>query len=95
MVVILIVATVLINMAASQLPSSLRNIDLTPQRIFSVTDDTKKIVSAIGEDVNIYVLAAESKADKNLNKTLEKYQALSDHIKVKYVDPAANLFWIY
>lgn len=90
MVVILIVATVLINMAASQLPSSLRNIDLTPQRIFSVTDDTKKIVSAIGEDVNIYVLAAESKADKNLNKTLEKYQALSDHIKVKYVDPAAN-----
>ena len=35
------------NSGKMQPPSSLRNIDLTPQRIFSVTDDTKKIVSAI------------------------------------------------
>ena len=58
--------------------------------MYSLTDDTKELVSNIGEDVTIYVLANEKQADSTLANTLDSYEGLSPHIKVTYVDPAVN-----
>ncbi|MCI6636692.1 MAG: Gldg family protein [Bilifractor sp.] len=90
MIVVVLAITVVVNLAATKLPDSVQNIDVTSSRLYSLTDDTKKIVSGLTDDVNIYVLDTESASDKTLNKTLKSYEALSGHIKVSYVNPAED-----
>ena len=90
MIVVVLAITVVLNLAATKLPDSVQNIDVTSSRLYSLTDDTKKIVSGLTQDVNIYVLDTESASDKTLNKTLKSYEALSKHIKVSYVNPAED-----
>ncbi len=90
MIVVVLAITVIVNLAVTKLPDSMQNIDVTSSRLYSLTDDTKNLVSGLKDDVTIYVLDKESASDKTLNKTLKSYEALSKHIKVSYVDPAEN-----
>ncbi|MGN0363993.1 MAG: Gldg family protein [Bilifractor sp.] len=90
MIVVVLAITVIVNLAAAKLPDSLQNIDVTSNRLYSLTDDTKNLVSGLDQDVTIYVLDKESSSDETLNKTLKSYEALSDHINVSYIDPATD-----
>ena len=85
-----IAAAVILNLIVAELPSRYTVFDLTANKLYSLTDDTKELVSNIGEDVSIYVLANENQADSMLANTLDSYEGLSSHIKVTYVDPAVN-----
>ena len=85
-----IAAAVILNLIVAELPSRYTVFDLTANKLYSLTDDTKELVSNIGEDVTIYVLANENQADSTLANTLDSYEGLSSHIKVTYVDPAVN-----
>lgn len=85
-----IAAAVILNLIVAELPSRYTVFDLTANKLYSLTDDTKELVSNIGEDVTIYVLANENQADSTLANTLDSYEGLSAHIKVTYVDPAVN-----
>ena len=42
------------------------------------------------EDVTIYVIVNEDNQDTTLGQTLQRYDDLSDHITVEYVDPTVN-----
>lgn len=44
----------------------------------------------MNEDVTIYVLVNEDNEDTVLGQTLDRYQDLSQHITVQYVDPIQN-----
>ena len=81
---------VVVNLAVSALPNSLQSVDLTSSKIYSLTDETKQYLATLDDDITIYVLAPKDDADSTLVKTLDRYQALSDHITVKYVDPAED-----
>ena len=85
-----IAAAVILNLIVAELPSRYTVFDLTANKLYSLTDDTKELVGSIGEDVTIYVLANEKQADSMLANTLDSYEGLSSHIKVTYVDPAVN-----
>ncbi len=85
-----IAVAVILNLIVAELPSRYTVFDLTANKLYSLTDDTKELVSNIGEDVTIYVLANEKQADSTLANTLDSYEGLSSHIKVTYVDPAVN-----
>ena len=85
-----IAVAVILNLIVAELPSRYTVFDLTANRLYSLTDDTKELVGNIGEDVTIYVLANENQADSTLANTLDSYEGLSSHIKVTYVDPAVN-----
>ncbi|MDE6969393.1 MAG: GldG family protein, partial [Eubacterium sp.] len=52
--------------------------------------DTKRILSALNQQVDLYVLASESSRDEQLAATLQKYEELSSNIQVTYVDPAVS-----
>ena len=58
--------------------------------IISITDTTKDYLKTLDQDVNIYVLAAEKNADSTLSETLQRYEDLSGHVKVSYVNPSTN-----
>ncbi len=88
MVAFAVALAVVVNLVVQALPSTITQLDATSNHLYSMTDDTKKMLSKLDEDVTIYVLAAEKSADETVAKTLERYKAESSHVKVEYKDPA-------
>ena len=90
LIVMGIAVTVLINMVVGNLPDRIKKIDVTSEKLYSLTDQTKEFMETLQEDVTVYVLANESSMDSLVVQTLERYQGLSKHLKVEYVDPAVS-----
>ncbi len=90
----LIVTAVLIAIAANlfvgELPGTVTQIDVTSQKLYSLTKDTETFLKKLEKDVTIYVIAAESGQDTTLGETLERYESMSDHIRVVYKDPKTS-----
>ncbi len=83
-----LVAAIVVNLAAAQLPEQVRSIDVTAQKLYTITDDTRTMLKGLSEDVTIYVLSGEDNGDEMVKKTLERYADASKHISVVYKDPA-------
>lgn len=90
MVVISIAAAVVLNLLVSEIPTKYTAFDVTANKLFSLSDETKDLLGKVQEDVTIYVLSNESSQDTTLKKTLEQYEQLSGHINISYVDPLVN-----
>ena len=87
MIAIVLVAAVFLNLAVNQLPGSMTGIDVTSQKLYSLTDTTEEVLANLEEDVTIYVLDSEDGEDVTLGQTLQRYAGASDHIKIEYKDP--------
>lgn len=89
-IVLAFAVTVGINLVARELPSDITSVDATSEKLYSITDATRDFLDTLEEDVTIYVLAAEKNADSILSETLARYEDLSKHISIVYINPAAN-----
>ncbi|NLG03113.1 MAG: GldG family protein, partial [Clostridia bacterium] len=76
-----------INFGLSKIPEQYTVFDVTPQNIYSITDQTKAILKNLQSDITIYVLAGKDTQDTTIGSTLEQYESLSKHIKVEFKDP--------
>lgn len=81
---------VALNLLVSEMPVTWTSVDLTEQKLYTLTDQTKEYLENLDQDVTIYVIVNENKQDTVLGETLMRYADLSDHVKVEYVDPAVN-----
>lgn len=85
-IAIAVVLNVLVGMAGVKW-------DLTPNKLYSIGDTTKKILEELDKDVIIYGLFDETKlstsADKEFVDLLEQY-AKYPHVEARYVDPDKN-----
>lgn len=90
MMILTVALIVMVNVLADKLPESVRSLDVTSNRIYTLTKETKAFVSELSEDIRIYVMENEEYKDENLDKTLRRMEALSEHISVTYVDPLVN-----
>lgn len=90
LIAVALVAAVAVNLVAAQLPDNISSIDVTSQKLYSITDDTRELLNNLEEDITIYVLANKDNQDTNLEKTLERYESASKHIQVVYKDPAVS-----
>lgn len=90
MIAVAAALTIVVNLVVGQLPADIMAIDVTSNKLFTLTDETKELVPDITEDITIYVYANESQKDANLDKTIQKIKDLSDHITVTYVDSSIN-----
>ncbi|MGN0485323.1 MAG: Gldg family protein [Lachnospiraceae bacterium] len=79
-----------VNFVIGAVPDRITKLDLTAQKLYSITDDTRKLLSGLKEDVTIYVLAKESSSDETLKRTLQCYADASKHVTVSYKDPAVS-----
>ncbi|MGN0343105.1 MAG: Gldg family protein [Roseburia sp.] len=78
---------IVVNLVANALPVNIKNVDLTRQGLFSLTEDTKDYLDQLDEDITIYVLESKTTSDAVLDKTIERFEDYSDHIQVEYKDP--------
>jgi len=76
-----------INMIVGQLPSNIIQIDFTKNQLYTVSEQTKQIVSSLDTDVEIYFITQGGSEDSGITKLLERYESLSDKIKVIKKDP--------
>lgn len=89
-VVIGIVLAVVVNLIAAKVPTKYTSFDVTSNKLYTITDQTKEMLAGLQEDINLYVISAESSVDTNLQETLNCYESESEHVKVSYVDPLVN-----
>lgn len=85
-----IALTVAVNLGLNYVPERYSSFDLTQNRLYALTEETKKFLADLSEDVTVYVLAEESAMDNQLKRTLDLMQERSDHIKVNYVSRVKN-----
>lgn len=88
LIAVALAVVVVVNLIGGQLPEGLKSIDVTMQKLYSITDDTRQLLASLEEDVTIYVLENEKTQDETLGKMLERYESGSSHIRVVYKDPA-------
>ena len=74
-------------------PESEKAIDLTYNKIHSLTEAGKSCLDRLETDVNIYVLADETEADETIRSTLTYMEDYSDHIIVNYVSTESNPYF--
>ena len=90
MYVIFIAVVIVINMIVSTIPSKYSEIDISSQKLYSIGDETKKMLKDLEKDVTIYQIAQSGSEDENISNLLKKYEDESKHIKVEQKDPVVN-----
>lgn len=88
--VVVIAIVIVLNMVAGQFPQSWRNIDLSSNHLYEITDQSKALLKSLGKEVEIHVLADKSSADERIVLFIDKYAALSKKVSVKYTDPVLH-----
>ena len=95
--VVVVALIVVVNFVATALTDRYSlTLDLTPTKLFSITDETKEYLSGLDKDGTIYLLDTEesfsSRGEYYLQsiEVLKKYALESSHISIEYVDLVAN-----
>ena len=78
---------VAVNVFFSALPASSTEYDISASKLYSVTSNTRSVVSALTEDVTIYWIVQAGEEDAVIEKLLDRYESLSDHITVEKRNP--------
>ncbi len=87
MAVILLAILIALNVAVSSLPSTWTHYDISSTQLYSVTSSTKAVAQQLNDDVEIYWITQDGEEDTYIEKLLDVYGALSDHITVQKVNP--------
>ena len=92
LVVAVIVITILLNIVVSTLDNVWGlSYDLSSNRLYTISDQTKRVVSAIDEPVHIYALMQTGSESQTVENLLENYRRIApDYITVTVVDPIQN-----
>ena len=87
MTALVLAILVAVNVLFSALPSSSTEYDISASKLYSVTSNTKSVVNALTEDVTIYWIVQAGEEDEVIEKLLDRYESLSDHITVEKRNP--------
>lgn len=87
MTLAVIAIIVVLNLIVSQLEIKF---DLTKDKMFSLSEQTQNIVSALDKEVNIYPIYTKGYENTQFMEMLDKYKSLSNKIKIEAKDPNLN-----
>ncbi len=79
---------VVLNLLVGSLPSTYTKFDTSIVSYYDLGEQTQTALSAISEDVDVYLIAEEGSRNTVIDELLARYQALCGRIRVTYVDPA-------
>jgi len=82
-----IVVLLVINLIFQQIPTE---IDMTENRLFSLSEQTLELIDGLERNVTIYALYTPGRESANVVDVLEKYVRASDLINMEIIDPDKN-----
>ena len=89
--VVTIACVILFNLIISAISSKMpMDIDLTRERVYEFSEQTKEVVSSLDQEVVVYALYPDDLSGEYVDYVkdyLARYQKLSDKFIVKYIDP--------
>ena len=85
-----VAVVIVVNLVAGRLPESVKNVDISDNKIYEITDTSKKLLKKLDKKVEIKVLAEKAAADERIKTFLSKYAALSGKISVEWIDPVLH-----
>ena len=81
---------IVINVLVEQIPGKL---DLTKNKIYSLSDETYKLLDSLKTDITITIIGKTGSEDPTVKTILGKYAAHGGHIKLQTMDPDMNPGW--
>lgn len=84
---IVIAIAIAVNLFVNALPATLTQFDTTANQLFTISEQTEKLVSGLEEEVTIYWVVRSGYEESYVDTLLDQYKALSDQIKVVKKDP--------
>lgn len=88
MSIVLLAILIIVNMTVERLPWKY---DMTFEKIFSLSDQTIKVLSNLDKEINVVAFYQEGKEDSTVKALLDEYvNATKGKIKVDYVDAEKN-----
>ena len=82
-----LVGIVIINLIAGQFPME---IDMTEKKLFSLTDQTLKVLENLEEDITVYGLYKVGEEAEDIVAVLRRYENASENIRLEFIDPDKN-----
>jgi ABC-2 type transport system permease protein len=86
-VVIVLAIAVVINLLASAIPTRYTQFDTTSNQLFSISDQTEKVLKGLDDQVTVYWVVRSGKEDDTIDALLDRYKGMSGKITVTKRDP--------
>lgn len=87
LVAIVVGIAIIFNLIVGQLPENIRNVDISNNKIYDITDTSKKLVKKLDKKVVLNIVAEKKSVDERITTFVKKYAAMSSDISVNWVDP--------
>lgn len=88
--VIVLAILITVNFALSFLPDSYVQKDLTANQLYSISSQSKVLLSSLEDDITIYWIVASGEEDEYVEKLLHNYEDYCSKITVEKKDPDLN-----
>ncbi len=90
--IIVAAIVIIINMIVGSFPATVTKFDISDEGLYTISEETEKIVSAVNEDITVYYLKGDSISEEAqmMLDLLDRYKAINGHISVQTVDPVLN-----
>lgn len=86
-IAVIVLVNVFVTMLTGKLPIKL---DMTQNRIYSISDKTEDFLKTYELPTDIYILASEAEQDDTVRAILDKYAERNSNIKITNINMASN-----
>lgn len=89
-IVLVIIIAIVVNLACSNLPASVKQIDVSRNKVYEISDTSRQLLKGLDKEVSITVIAESDSMNEMLSNFLERYVAISDKVTMETIDPVAH-----
>lgn len=87
MTIVVLAVIVAANLVISQIPSSVTQIDVSEEKLYTLSEEGKLLAKNLKKEVTLYYYVNHGSEDDNILKLLENFENASGQIKVEKIDP--------
>lgn len=84
---IVLAIAIVVNVFVGALPTSWTQLDATSSQLFTISEQTEKVLAGLEDEVTIYWIVRSGNEDDYLETLLERYSSLSSQVSVQKKDP--------
>ena len=78
---------IIFNLVVAQIPTNISEVDLSTEKIYTVSDTSVEFLAELEDDIVITALVQDGDLDDRIAKFLDNYCALSSHVTWQQIDP--------
>ena len=88
--VVVIAIVVVLNLIVGQIPTKYTEFDISTGKLYTIGDETKKVLKNLDEDITIHYIVQSGNEDATIEKLLNQYKENSSKIKIEKIDPVTS-----